>query len=72
MMVLPNSPPEVVHRSQNAIIGLLQDETKLIIRTEKLLARSHPTSPSSESDASVRTAVQHHLDQTGSELWFYW
>lgn len=41
-------------------LGILQDETRLIVRAEKLQARSH-TSP----NGTV------HLDPSGSELWFY-
>ncbi len=68
VLVLPSTPPEQVYRSQNAIVGLLQDETKLIVRVEKLQARSMHTSPSGLDGA----VVQHHLDISGSELWFYW
>ena len=60
VMVLPGSPPDQVHRSQTSIIGILQDETRLIVRAEKLQARSHTT-----PNGTV------HLDPSGSELWFY-
>lgn len=60
VIVLPSTSPDQVHRSQSSIIGVIHDETKMIVRVEKLQARSH-VSPNGSL----------HLDPSGSELWFY-
>ncbi|XP_032795630.2 cadherin-99C isoform X2 [Daphnia magna] len=60
VLVLPNSPPDQVHRSQSAIVDILQEETKMIVRVEKLQALS--------SVSSNGTVI---VDASGSELWFY-
>jgi len=60
VIVLPNTSPDLVHRLQSSIIGVIRDETKMIVRIEKLQARSH-VSPNGSL----------HLDPCGSELWFY-
>ena len=41
VIVVPSSPPDQVLRLQSSIIGVLQDETRLIVRLERLQARSH-------------------------------
>lgn len=60
VMVLPSTSPDQVHRSQSSIVGVIHEETKLIVRVEKLQARSF-VSPNGSL----------HLDPSGSELWFY-
>lgn len=60
VIVLPSTSPDQVHRSQSSIIGVIHDETKMIVRVEKLQARSY-VSPNGSL----------HLDPNGSELWFY-
>lgn len=60
VLVLPNSSPDQVHRSQSAIIDILQEETKMIVRVEKLQALT-----------SVSPNGTINVDASGSELWFY-
>lgn len=57
---MPSASPDQVHRSQSSIVDILQEETKMIVRVEKLQALTH-TSPNG-------TIL---VDGTGSELWFY-
>lgn len=49
-----------MHRFQSAILGILQEETRLIVQAEKLKARQF---------VSPNGTV--HSDPTGSEFWFY-
>ena len=60
VLVMPKASPDQVHRSQSSILNLLQEETKMIVRVEKLQAIMH-MSP----NGSLR------VNPTGSELWFY-
>ena len=60
VIVLPTTPPDQVLRLQSSIIAVLQDETRLIVRLERLQARSH-----------VQANGTIHLDESGSEFWFY-
>ncbi len=59
-MVMPSSSPDQVHRSQSSIVDILQEETKMIVRVEKLQALTHMT---------INGTLL--VDTTGSELWFY-
>ena len=57
---MPGSPPDQVYRSQSSLVDILQEETKMIVRVEKLRALTL---------MSINgTAL---IDTTGSELWFY-
>ncbi|XP_046657764.1 cadherin-99C-like isoform X2 [Daphnia pulicaria] len=60
VLVLPNSSPDQVHRSQSSIIDILQEETKMIVRVEKLQALT-----------SISPNGTILVDPSGSELWFY-
>ena len=60
VLVMPGSPPDQVYRSQSSLVDILQEETKMIVRVEKLRALTL---------MSINgTAL---IDTTGSELWFY-
>lgn len=60
VMVFPRSGPDQLHRYQSSLIGILQDETKLIVRIEKLTSRQYMS-----SNGTL------HTDPSGSELFFY-
>jgi protocadherin-15 len=60
VLVIPRSTPDQVHRFQSSILGILQDETRLIIQAEKLKARQYV--------APNGTVLS---DSSGSEFWFY-
>lgn len=60
ILVMPNASPDQVHRSQSSIIDILQEETKMIVRVEKLQALS-----------SMSPNGTMLVDTSGSELWFY-